>query len=211
MKIQWFGHSSFLITSNLGKRILTDPFNVDIGYTTYTGFSNIVTVSHNHFDHCNLKNITADTKVINSIGTNVFDFCTITGFPSFHDDCDGLKRGKNIVYLYELDGFRICHLGDLGHDLSKEFLDLIKPIDILFIPIGGNYTIDGSWASKIAKNIDATYIFPMHYKTNKLSLMLDGPEDFILSFKNVEKLKTDTIYIDPKEKINNSTAFLFNL
>lgn len=211
MKIQWFGHSSFLITSNLGKRILTDPFNIDIGYTPYKEFSNIITVSHNHFDHCNLDNISSDTKVINTTGVHILDFCKITGFSSFHDDCNGIKRGSNIIYIYELDGFRLCHLGDLGHELSREFLELIKPIDILFIPIGGYYTINGMMASKIVKSINANYIFPMHYKTNRLSLVLDGPENFILSTKNVTKLTSNTIFIDKENETTDNKVFLFTL
>ncbi|SHE45564.1 MBL fold metallo-hydrolase [Clostridium fallax] len=208
MEITWLGHSSFLIKTSNGKRILTDPFNTDIGYISFNSTVDIITISHSHFDHCVLKKEWNNSKVLNSIGIHTFPYCTIKGILSYHDRNQGVLRGENIIFLYDLDGFRICHLGDLGHSLSKEFIKSLGDIDLLLIPVGGEYTIDGLEASKIAKSISSSYIIPMHYKTNKLSFSLDGPEKFITSMNNVNKISSNSFYLTEKSKLKNQVILL---
>lgn len=199
MKIQWIGHSSFLFTTSLGKKILTDPFGDDIGYEPYKGDCDIITVSHNHFDHCNLDNMKGNMRLVNSIGNHSFDFCNITGYHTFHDKHKGIERGDNIVFLFDIDGFRICHLGDLGHDLNESLLSKLHDIDLLLIPVGGIFTIDGIEAADITKKINPNYVIPMHYKTNKLSFELETADKFLLSMKNVTKIDSNTYFLEHKK------------
>lgn len=88
---------------------------------------------------------------------------------TYHDDMEGLKHGKNSVFILEVDGWRIAHLGDLGHLLTAEQLKEINakgPIDVLMIPVGGVYTLNGSDAKRVVKQIQPReYIIPMHYGT----------------------------------------------
>lgn len=208
MQIEWLGHSSFLIKSSIGKRILTDPFNANIGYTPFDSSVDIITVSHTHFDHCMITEKLESAKILNYLGTTIFPYCTIKGILSYHDKNQGKLRGGNIIFIYDLEGFRICHLGDLGHILSMETIKNLGTIDILFIPIGGHYTIGGIEAAKIAKSINPSYIIPMHYKTNKLSFTLDGPERFITAMNNVQIIPSNIFSLVEKSNDKNNVILL---
>lgn len=196
MEIKWLGHSSFLLTDSNGRRLLTDPFDHTVGYPLFQGDCDVVTVSHQHFDHNYTEKVKDTAKIINKVG--FFQPCDIpiTGIPSFHDDVEGAKRGENIIYVIEMDGYRICHLGDLGHMLTENDIEKLGKIDILLIPVGGNFTIDGKKAAELAVKIDPHIIIPMHFKTPKLSFPLDGVETFLKYMKNGEKLLGNILKIE---------------
>lgn len=198
MKITWIGHSSFLIEDSHGIKLLTDPFDPSIGYSIYEGDADIVTISHYHFDHDYIKGVKGNPIICDKVGD--FNYCgiTINGLPTFHDKVRGSKRGENIVYIWEMDGFRLCHLGDLGHTLLAEDIDKIGKIDVLFIPVGGNFTLDSSEASNVAKDIKSHIIIPMHYKTPLLSFPLAGVEDFLTEIKNGENINSSSLVITEK-------------
>ncbi|WP_426348255.1 MBL fold metallo-hydrolase [Alloiococcus sp. CFN-8] len=198
MKIYWIGHSSFLIEDSLGRRILTDPYNSYIGLEPFDDQVNIVTISHDHIDHNNKSFLSGKEAVVSSPGFYDLSFARINGFKSYHDNCRGLKRGENTIFLIELEGYRLCHLGDLGHPLDEELLLKLTDIDVLFIPVGGHFTLDGNTAGELCRRINSKIIIPMHYKTPKILIPLDGPESFILSMKNATKI--DEAYISIKER-----------
>lgn len=208
MKITWLGHSCFLFQNSTGKRILTDPFDITIGYTPYTGDVEVITISHNHFDHSYIDENIKSIFIIDTPGKHQLDFGYATGFTSFHDNVNGLKRGPNIIFLFELEGLRICHLGDLGHNLNDDTLKHLKNLDLLLIPVGGHYTLDGIRAASLAKKINARYIIPMHYKTDKLSFLLDGPDKFITAMKNVVNLKDSSFLLSKEEQCLNKVILL---
>ncbi|GIM30032.1 MBL fold metallo-hydrolase [Clostridium polyendosporum] len=208
MEIEWLGHASFLIKTSIGKRILTDPFDGDIGYDPYKSDVDVVTVSHNHFDHSNTGHFLKNTKVIDTIGKYNLNLCAIIGLKSYHDKDKGSKRGDNIIFIIEVDGFRICHLGDLGHILSKEMIEELGQIDLLLIPVGGHYTLDGIEAAKVSRSINPSYIIPMHYKTPALSFLLDGPEKFLTSMQNVNKLNSNCFILNEKTSSINKVILL---
>lgn len=208
MEIIWLGHASFLLKNSIGKRLLLDPFPNDIGYLTYEDKVDLIVMSHKHFDHCYISLANSETKLIDTLGYHETDFCTIKGIQSYHDKDNGLKRGSNIINIIDMDGFRICHLGDLGHTLDSETLSQIGKIDVLMIPVGGIFTIDGLEAAKIATSINSTYIIPMHYKTPELTFELEGPEKFLTSIKNVKKLDSYEFIPDKNENsLNNVILF----
>jgi L-ascorbate metabolism protein UlaG (beta-lactamase superfamily) len=208
MEIIWLGHASFLLKNSIGKRLLLDPFPNDIGYSTYEDKVDLIVMSHKHFDHCYISPANSETKLIDTIGYHKTDFCTIKGIQSYHDKQNGLKRGSNIIYIIDMDGFRICHLGDLGHTLDSETLSQIGKIDVLMIPVGGNFTIDGLEAANVATSINSKYIIPMHYKTPELTFELEGPEKFLTSIKNVKKIDSYEFIPDENESsLNNVILF----
>ncbi len=179
MKIKWFGHSCFLITSDNGIRILTDPFDEKAGYPLPNTEAELVTVSHNHYDHDNVGAVKGEFEHIKDAGNFTHGDIVIKGISTFHDELGGAKRGKNIVFVYSIDGMTICHLGDLGHALSQEQLKEIGKVDVLLIPIGGIYTIDGDTAIEVIKSVNAGISIPMHYKTKHLSFELAEPQSFL--------------------------------
>lgn len=195
MQITWYGHSCFLIKTPIGKRILIDPFNNNLGYNNDFPKCDLITVSHNHFDNSSLNNSNDLTQVINEAGIFNTDFLKIEGFNSFHDKYNGLKRGPNIIFTFKDDNYSICHLGHLGHIPSALILEKLKNIDILLIPIGGHFTLNGFEAAKLCRLISPKYIIPMHYKTNKTSLYLDDPKNFIISMKHIKKINSNILDI----------------
>lgn len=208
MKITWYGHSSFLIEDSKGRKLLTDPFDSSIGYNLYDEDADVVTISHHHFDHDYTENIKGNPIICDKVGNFNYADIPINGFPTFHDNVRGAKRGQNTIYTWEMDGFRLCHLGDLGHPLVDDDLDKIGKIDVLFIPVGGNYTLDGSEASDVAKAVGSHIIIPMHYKTPQLSIPLAGVESFITEMKNGDNINSSSILITEKLEEYNKVMLL---
>jgi L-ascorbate metabolism protein UlaG (beta-lactamase superfamily) len=208
MKITWLGQSCFILEDSIGRKLLTDPFDPTLGYETYKGNSDIVTISHQHFDHNYSKEIKGDYKIIDKIGLFYVNDIPIKGTPSFHDKDNGLKRGDNIIFTFRMDEYSICHLGDLGHILSDDDLDAIGNVDILFIPVGGNYTIDAKEAFLITKKINPKIVIPMHYKTSLVSFPLEGVETFLMYMKNASKIDSNTLVITGEIKESMSVKIL---
>lgn len=203
MEITWLGHSSFLIVDSKGRKILTDPFDETVGYKVFDGEVDLVTISHNHFDHNYTNLLKGNPEIIKEIGLFYKADIAVQGIPSYHDSAKGAKRGENIIYILTVDNYKVCHLGDLGHLLSEEDLKKLGSIDILLIPVGGNYTLDGKEAAILAKAIKSKLIIPMHYKTPYVGFDIDGVESFITYMKNAEPVKSNTLKIEgPLEGLN---------
>lgn len=179
LEIRWHGHSCFEISNE--STLLTDPHDgKSIGIPTPFVSADIVLVSHNHFDHNSTKTVSKEKTVIltEKRKRSILDI-KIKGMQTFHDTCQGEKRGENVIFIFTVDQITFAHLGDLGHMLDEKQIQTIGPIDILFIPVGGTYTLDGEQAAKLIKKIDAKIIIPMHYKIEGLSLPLAPVDDFL--------------------------------
>ncbi|WP_346896868.1 MBL fold metallo-hydrolase [Clostridium sp. UBA7503] len=203
MVITWFGHSCFLLENSHGEKILMDPFNKCLGGTPYKGSVDIVTISHDHFDHNYTDLINPGAIIINTPCSYESSSIKIQGFPSYHDNIKGAKRGDNIIYLIETDSLKLCHLGDLGHMLAAEELDLLGTVDILFIPVGSNFTIAPEIAATLCNKIQSKLVIPMHYKVPHIDFPVHGIENFISFMKNAVNLKSHTLAINqPLEGVN---------
>lgn len=169
MDITYLGHSSFRIKTK-GATVVTDPFDPKMVGLKYSGVeADIVTLSHNHEDHNKSDLVKNVKKVVSGPGEYEIMGVSIIGIASFHDNESGAKRGPNTIYVYEADGLRLCHLGDLGHNLSEGQLAAIGDIDILMIPVGGDYTIGPKEAVTEVQAIDPRFIIPMHYQAKGLN------------------------------------------
>jgi len=164
MEITWFGHSCFRIK---GKEVLlvTDPFADSIGYPSVNLTANIVTVSHGHPGHSYTDGVDGSPKVLTRPGEYEVGGVFITGISTFHDFEQGETRGKNIVYLMEIDEVRLCHLGDLGHLPSPRQMEDLGNVEVLFLPIGGISTIDARMAAEVVRLLSPKIVIPMHYGT----------------------------------------------
>ena len=159
MKIQYLGHASFLITTNAGTRIVTDPFDPALypDTLTYKAFNepaDIVTISHDHKDHSAAHVVKNSPLIIRGGGKFVACEVEFLGVETYHDDSRGSKRGKNTAFVISVDGLKIVHLGDLGHILTADQAAEIGAVDITLIPVGGFYTIDACQAAKVAAQLD---------------------------------------------------------
>ncbi|MDL2258025.1 MBL fold metallo-hydrolase [Eubacteriales bacterium OttesenSCG-928-K08] len=165
MNIRWFGHSCFMLTAENGTRILTDPYDETVGYPMHKLEAEILTISHDHFDHNYLGMLKNEPRVIKGVGEWELNGLRIVGIDSPHDDVDGQKRGRNTIFVFEMDGLRIAHLGDLGCIPSDDVIDALGNLDVLFAPIGGTFTIEPAAAREIANRTNANVLIPMHYQT----------------------------------------------
>ncbi|KRQ87765.1 metal-dependent hydrolase [Caloramator mitchellensis] len=199
MRIKWLGHSCFKITNSKGIRILTDPFDDNVGYHLPQVETDIVTMSHQHFDHNFVDCVKGNFEVVNKVGNFYVKDINITGVHTYHDEEGGKKRGDNIVYVFETDGMRICHLGDLGHILTPAQVEMISKVDILLIPVGGIYTLDAEKAKEIVSILRPKIVIPMHFKTDVLKFNLDPVDNFTAYFENVEILKGQVIEIKQED------------
>jgi L-ascorbate metabolism protein UlaG (beta-lactamase superfamily) len=193
MKLQWLGHACFLISTSDNVRILLDPYDPSIGLKLPFISADIVTVSHGHFDHAAVGEVHGTPKVVNSTAGLDLGKVKIRGVATYHDEQQGAERGRNIMFLIDVieggETFTICHAGDLGHALSPEVVKRLDGVDVLLIPVGGNYTIDGAEAKKVTEQITPRIVVPMHYKIRGLSVNIGGPEKFLEGFKDVKKVK----------------------
>ena len=178
MDITWLGHSCFRIK---GKEVtvITDPYHPNLGYTLSKLQADIVTLSHFHPGHCYTEAITSEFKEVKGPGEYELKGTFITGIATWHDDVQGQKLGKNTVYLLEMDGMALCHLGDLGHLPSSELVEDVGDIDVLFLPVGGVSTIGGSKAAEIVRRLTPKVVIPMHYKTATLANELEPVDKFL--------------------------------
>ena len=208
--IRWHGQSFFEIITSKGTRIVTDPHNIDaFGRQSVKG--DLVTVSHLHTDHSRIDVIEprdkAKFKALYGVKIvdgkpqwnkydEKFEDVHVYSIGTYHDNASGLKRGLNSVTVFEIDGYRIVHLGDLGHKLSAEQIKEIGDVDILMIPVGGVYTLNGSDAKEVVEQLKPRYfILPMHRGIKGVYEDLLTADEFIDEQPNVRKESPDELTI----------------
>lgn len=203
MDITYLGHSSFRLKGKEAS-LLTDPFDKSIGIKFPAVDADIVTISHQHEDHNKASQVSEVKKVVDGPGEYEIKGVSILGFGSFHDDKKGEERGVNTIYVIEMDGLRLTHLGDLGHTLNDDLIAQLGDIDILMIPVGGKFTIDSAQAVSVVQAIEPSIIIPMHYQTEGLnSQTFSGlsPVDNFLKEVGITAEKMPKLSIK-KEEIN---------
>lgn len=184
MKIKWYGHAAFLITTAKGVRIIIDPyqsgaFGGALSYGRITDEADIVLSSHDHDDHNYTKDIKGKFSFINKQGVYEEKGVKIRAIPTFHDPSMGRERGNNLIFLVYADDMTLAHAGDLGHTLDEAVIRELGKIDILLIPIGGFYTIDTREAEKVIEDLKPLVAIPMHFKTGKCDFPISTVEEFI--------------------------------
>jgi len=173
MKLTYFGHAMFRLESG-GSSILIDPYDEKVGYPIPDVAATAVTVSHEHGDHSNIAAVKGHPKVIRGLKDAGKDWAevnervgpfTISGVATYHDASSGNDRGKNTIFIFEAEGLRIAHAGDLGHPLSAEQVSALGKIDVLMLPVGGHYTCGPTEAEQVVDQVRPRVVIPMHYKT----------------------------------------------
>lgn len=179
LQIRWHGHACFEITNDI--TLVTDPHDGrSIGIPAPSVVGDIILVSHDHYDHNSVRTVEKEgSQVIRDERKRNISGVEIFGIPSYHDESKGAKRGKNIIFKFTMDNIRFCHLGDLGHELDEQTVKNIGEVDVLFVPVGGTFTIDSKRAWNVVRAIKPKIIVPMHYKIAGLSLPIAGLDDFL--------------------------------
>jgi len=196
MVITWYGQSCFKIQSG-DLVIVVDPFSKDIGLTPPRFRADIALVTHAHHDHNNLDSVSGEPFTITAPGEYEVKGAYIHGIETFHDNKKGKERGLNTIYMIEVEGIRLLHMGDYGEDSDKDarFLEEAGEVDILLVPVGGTYTIDGESAARLTKDVEPRFVIPMHYKISGLKISLADNSQFLkeMGVKNAEPQEKFTI------------------
>ena len=202
MIINWFGQSCFKIAGDK-TTLITDPFDNSLGLKVPRLASDIVTVSHGHDDHNNVgavRGLNQDAPfIIDTPGEYEIKNVFVHGISSFHDNQQGAQRGPNIIFRIEIDGVSIAHLGDLGHALENGQIEKLEGVDILLIPVGGNYTINAKQATETITQLEPRIVIPMHYHLPGLKAKVDDVSGFCKEMGVTAKEKVPKFKVTKKD------------
>lgn len=160
--------------------MVIDPFGEDLGLRLTELPADILLVSHDHPDHNNKRAVSGNPFLIEGPGEYEIKGVSIQGIPAFHDKTFGKERGRVTIYTIEAEETKVCFLSDLGQkELFPEQIEDIGEVDVLLVPVGGNYTIDAEAAAAVIGQIEPKVVIPMHYFLPKLKIKLDGLEKFL--------------------------------
>lgn len=177
MDIVWYGHSCFRIVERGRASVVTDPFDESLGYEVPKLKSDIVTISHDAPGHNNLDTIKSQ-RVIRGPGEYEIGGVFVIGVATFDEKAENPRR--NVVYVLDYDGLTVAHLGDLDHVPSHSMIELLGPVDVALVPVGGGGSLSSSQAAEVISLLEPSIVVPMHYRTEALrGLELDGVDRFM--------------------------------
>ena len=210
MRIKWLGHSCFLITNKRGINILTDPFDDTLGYKMTKEKINIITISHEHYDHNNTMGIKGKPVVLKGSVNRDTHKMIFKGISSYHDSVYGKHRGNNTIFIIKTDEMVLCHLGDLGHLLENSQLEEINRVDILFIPVGGYYTLNHLQADQVIEQLKPKVVLPMHYKTDAIKWSIDPLSFFLDKKDNIKTIAENSFEIEAGMLPEKTTIYVLD-
>jgi len=197
MKIRYLAHSSFLVTTDGGTRVLLDPyesggFGGAMKYGRITEPSDIVANSHGHADHAHTAGLPGNPVHVSGLhlaksGPRTVKGVSLRAVHTYHDPDQGRQRGENAVVVLEADGIHLVHCGDLGHVLSSDQVREVGAVDVLLIPVGGYFTIDAAEATHVMQSLGPRITIPMHYKTPRVDFPIAPVDDFLAGKPNVRR------------------------
>lgn len=158
--------------------VLTDPVDRSTGFAAVKQSVDVVTISHEHKGHANLGLVKPGFQVVRGPGEYEMHDIFITGIRTYHDGEKGKLRGYNTVYVIEVEGMRVCHLGDLGHALTEEHTEALSNIDVLLVPAGGGEVLSPATAAEVVTALEPKLVIPMQFKTEIGDKSLGSVEDF---------------------------------
>lgn len=207
--LRWFGQSFFQIETSTGQKIVFDPHAIpNFGVPRVS--ADVTLLSHLHDDHAQPEVLAEKGRVFQGLNLskdgkrtdwNPVDEKVLTTrvrtLGTYHDTLAGMQRGKNAIWVVEADGLVFCHLGDLGHELTDAQVKAIGPVDVLMVPVGGIYTINGEQAKKVVARIKPKrFVLPMHYGVAGYDDLV-GPDEFLDGQKAVKRLTETNELIIP--------------
>ena len=201
MEITPLGLSSFKLRGKQAT-VVTDPYDskaVGLKFPKNVE-ADVVTVSHDHPDHNEVSAVGGSPFVISGPGEYEIKGVMVIGVATFHDENRGADRGKNTIYRIEIDGVKVGHLGDLGHTLTSAQVDDLSGVDVLFVPVGGVYSLDPVKAAQVISDLDPRVVIPMHYNVEGLDAKTYGALSPVSAF--LKQMNKETVV--PVGKLNVS-------
>jgi L-ascorbate metabolism protein UlaG (beta-lactamase superfamily) len=178
MKIIWHGHSCFEVSDKV--TVVIDPHDgKSLGIKTPSVRADVLLISHDHFDHNCSRVVKGDFVTMREPGKKELKGVKVLGLPAYHDDAEGTKRGKVTLFRFDIGGIRFCHCGDLGQDLGDQQVQALGKVDVLFVPVGGVFTLDGEGAQRLVDRLQPKVVVPMHFRIGGLSLSIQTVDGFL--------------------------------
>ncbi|MDW7981311.1 MAG: MBL fold metallo-hydrolase [Thermomicrobium sp.] len=193
-ELKWLGHACVRLRGR-DVTVLLDPVGPETGYTPSKQRADIVTVSHPHPGHRYLELVRPGYRLIEGPGEYEIKGTFITGIRTYHDNERGRVLGKNTVYLVDLDGIQVCHLGDLGHVLTDEQAELLSEVDVLLVPVGGGTTLDAERAVEVVGQIEPHIVIPLQFRTDRGDLHRDPVDRFLRAMGVTEWTAQDSLTV----------------
>ncbi|MBO3802924.1 MAG: MBL fold metallo-hydrolase [Candidatus Brockarchaeota archaeon] len=194
MRIEYLGHACFRLTGAGGIRVVLDPFDGrELGYPTPSVEADYVLVSHDHADHNYVDALKGNPAAIKRDYRS--DDFSVKAIHVFHDEEVGAKRGRNTIFTVTMDGIVLAHLGDLGHILDEQILRSMGKVDVLFIPVGGTFTIDAAKASIVVDQVRPKVAIPMHFGTPSLPFRLQKVDAFLQGKERVRRFDSSSVEV----------------
>ena len=178
MDVTWLGHGCFRLRGK-NAAVLTDPYPPAIGLRLPRQEADVVTISHEHENHSYVQAVRDGAYEITGPGEYEVSGVSVIGMQTYHDKEKGGQRGRNTVFLIEIDEVRVCHLGDLGHPLGDADAEIVSSADVLLVPVGGRNAITSVEAAEVVRQLEPRFVVPMHYAIPGVKLQLDGVERFL--------------------------------
>lgn len=196
MRIAYLGHACFAIEANEA-RVVMDPFAADLPHAFPPTAADIVTMSHDHFDHNAVGRVGGRPTPVRGAGIHHAAGVEIVGIASWHDAAGGTQRGPNTLFAFTLEGLRLAHLGDLGTPLDASQRAALRDAHVLFLPVGGHYTLDARTAAAVARSLPGVrLVFPMHFQTRATSEWPIAPVDeFLQTMDNVRHIGSSSVVL----------------
>jgi L-ascorbate metabolism protein UlaG (beta-lactamase superfamily) len=219
MRVSWHGQSAFTLDGE-NATVFIDPWGdmataaasrgIEWNYPEIESAGvDLLIVTHEHVDHNAVEKIGGEPALVRSqAGTHESTLGQVVAIASEHDGVAGTERGPNTIVVFELDGIRVAHFGDFGQQaLRPEQRAPLEGIDLLFVPVGGGFTIDGATAAGIAIELGAPWVVPMHYRTAKINF-LDDESDFVEAMPSVVRLDSSSFDTADHAKGSEPTAII---
>lgn len=178
MDVTWLGHSCFRLRGK-SAAVVTDPYPPSLGVRLRGLDAEVVTISHGDPNHSYDQAVVRDAYRIHQPGEYEIAGVEVQGVPTFHDASQGAERGRNTVYLIELDDVRVCHLGDLGHRLGDVEVEAMGTVDVLLVPVSGTATLGAALAAEVVRQLEPHYVVPMHFAIPQIKLPLEPVDRFL--------------------------------
>jgi L-ascorbate metabolism protein UlaG (beta-lactamase superfamily) len=199
LDVTWLGHGCFRLRGK-NAAVVTDPYPPSIGLKLPKLEAELVTVSHQHSNHSYTQAVAAAGFTIDGPGEYEIAGVGVFGLPTYHDSSSGTERGRNTVYVIELDDVRTCHLGDLGHRLGDQDAEAIGTVDVLLVPVGGRNTLSAAQAAEVVRQIEPRVVVPMHFSIPGLKIDLDPVDRFLMEMGAAETTESQ-----PKLSVQSSS------
>jgi L-ascorbate metabolism protein UlaG (beta-lactamase superfamily) len=191
MEITWYGLSCFRLTERKHATVVTDPYNGKLGLPGLKAKADVVTISHDAQGHNYAAAVSGVQHVLDGPGEYEIGNVFISGIVTK----SATRVNNNVIFLFDYDGLKIAHLGDLDKVPSQTEIEALEEVNILLLPVGGGNSLSASQASEIVSMLEPNIVVPMHYKIPGLKLELDDIDRFLKEMGVTDPTEEDSLKI----------------